>query len=78
MCSDEIEGSNPSYPTKNIKIREIKMKIQEISYNGEIKCITKVTYPVEVVNAMKKGGYKVKEYELEEKEGKNPSKKTKK
>lgn len=53
------------------------MKIQEISYNGEIKCITKVPYPTEVINAMKKGGYKVKEYDLDEKEDKKSAKKTK-
>ena len=54
------------------------MKVQEISYNGEVKCVTKVPYSADIVSVMKRGGYKVKEYDLDEKEGKNPSKKTKK
>ena len=53
------------------------MKVQEISFNGEVKCVTAVPYPTEVISSMKKGGYKVKEYDLDEKEDKKSPKKTK-
>ena len=54
------------------------MKVQEISYNREVKCVTKAPYPAEIINTMKKGGYKVREYDLDEKEDKKSSKMTKK
>lgn len=35
--------------------------MQIISKDGKVKCVTQADYPKEVITAMKKGGYKVKQ-----------------